>query len=164
MSTRMKRSKTKPSHGQEITIRRARAADLPALNELYAQLHLDDYGSYGVTRRKMRQAFENIVSNGDYALMVAEQNGTIAGTLHMLIFRHLGHGLRPMAIVENVVVDLRYRSKGIGERLMNSALTIAKKNRCYKMSLTTHRTRRRAHRFYERLGWKRSHHGYTMEL
>ena len=35
---------------------------------------------------------------------------------------------------------------------------------CSLMQLTTHRTRDRAHRFYERLGYEPSHKGYKKML
>jgi GNAT superfamily N-acetyltransferase len=48
--------------------------------------------------------------------------------------------------------------------MMAAAVKIARRNRCYKMSLTTNLKRDRAGRFYERLGWRRTHFGYSIEL
>lgn len=147
-----------------VRVRRARLADLPALDRLYRELHLDEYDEFASTAAKFRSAFGSIARNRDHHLLVAEQSGRVVGTLHLLMFRHLGHGLRPVAIVENVVVRSGLRSKGIGERMMAAAGTIAQANGCYKMSLTSNIQRPRAHRFYERLGWRRTHFGFSFDL
>jgi GNAT superfamily N-acetyltransferase len=147
-----------------IRVRRAGAADLQALIGLYQELHLDDYWYRSPSLAEMRRAFAAIARNRDHELLVAEGGGEIIGALHLMIFRHLGHGLRPVGVIENVVVAAAHRSRGVGELMMAAADKIARRNRCYKMSLTTNLKRDRAHRFYERLGWRRTHFGYSLEL
>ncbi len=112
----------------------------------------------------MRRAIRALAHEPDQTLLVAVKDGRIVGTNHVLIFRHLGHGLRPAAIVENVVVDADYRGVKVGEQLMAEAVTIARRHNCYKVSLTSNRKRRDAHRFYQRLGWRWTHLGYTLAL
>lgn len=165
----MNREKPAPTwpraHAAErIRIRKARASDLAALTALYAELHLDDYDYRPPTARAMRTAFDAIANNRDHHLVVAVASGKVVGSLHVMIFRHLGHGLHPAAIVENVVVSASQRSRGIGELLIIEAVRIARRRGCYKLSLTTNVRRARAHRFYERLGWRRSHFGYSLGL
>jgi GNAT superfamily N-acetyltransferase len=147
-----------------IKVRKARATDLAALNALYQQLHLHDYTYRAPAVAEMRAAFRAIARNRDHHVLVAISAGKVIGTIHVMIFRHLGHGLRPVAIVENVVVDAKMRSRGVGEKLIEAAARIARRNQCYKMSLTTNLKRRRAHQFYERLGWEKSHFGYSFKM
>ena len=143
-----------------VRIRRALPGDARELDGLYAQLRGRDYASPGTA--KMRRAIRALARERDQTLLVAVKDGRIVGTNHVLIFRHLGHGLRPAAIVENVVVDADYRGAKIGEQLMAEAVTIARRHNCYKVSLTSNRKRRGAHRFYQRLGWRWTHLGYTL--
>ncbi len=147
-----------------LRVRRARVADLLALGRLYAELHLDDYSNLKPSPARLVKAFRALARNRDHHILVAEREGEIVGTVHLLIFRHLGHGLRPAAIVENVVVSCAHRSQRIGETMLAEAARIARANRCYKMALTTNVARKRAHRFYERLGWRRTHYGYSLGL
>ncbi len=147
-----------------IRVRRARVADLPALVGLYKELHLDDYSYRSPSLGEMRKAFAAISRNRDHQILVAERGGEVIGALHLMIFRHLGHGLRPLGVVENAVVATSHRSRGVGELMMAAADKIARRNRCYKMALTTNLKRDRAHRFYERLGWRRTHFGYSIDL
>jgi GNAT superfamily N-acetyltransferase len=147
-----------------ILIRRARKSDLPLLQALYDQLHLKTYLSMRVPPAKFGFAFNRISRSRNHSILVAETAGRVIGTCHLIIVPHLGHALKPFAVVENVVVDAKSRSAGVGERLMEAATEIARHHRCYKMALTTNVARLRAHSFYERLGWKRTHFGYSLGL
>src|SRR5579862_2302001 len=149
---------------QAVQIRRVRKADLARLQELYDQLHLNTYLSLRVPRAKLAAAFERLARDRNHAILIAEVAGKIVGTCHVIIVPHLGHALKPMAIAENVVVDASARSMGIGEKLMAAAAGIARRRGCYKMALTSNVARPRAHKFYERLGWTRTHFGYSLGL
>jgi GNAT superfamily N-acetyltransferase len=145
-----------------VKIRRAKLGDGSAIEQLYRQLHEGDYISPGAA--KMQRALRALLRKRDETLLVAAKDGRIVGSTHVLIFRHLGRALRPVAIVENVIVDANFRRAGIGEQLMAAAIQIARRQNCYKLSLTTNRKRKPAHRFYERIGWNRTHFGYTFSL
>jgi len=144
-----------------VLVRRARETDLPALAALYHELDLQGF-THEASARAMRKPFRLLARDRNHHLLIAEHRGEAVGTLHVLIFRHLGHGSRPAAIVENVVVRSGFRSQGVGEQLLDAACQIATAERCYKIALTSNRQRRRAHRFYKRLGWRRTHFGYSI--
>lgn len=145
-------------------IRRARESDLPAIDSLYHQLKPGEYERYAPRPAKFRAEFRKISRSRNHHLMVADFAGQIVGTIHVLIFHHLGHATRPSAIVENVVVADTMRSQGIGEKMLEAAKAVALRERCYKAALTSRRYRLAAHRFYERAGWKHSHAGYSIYL
>jgi GNAT superfamily N-acetyltransferase len=97
-------------------------------------------------------------------LLVAERRGRIIGTLVLVIAPNLSHHSKPYAIIENVVVDESQRSKGVGEALIGHAVAEAQRAGCYKVSLTSNKRRTEAHRFYERLGFKRTHEAFRIDL
>jgi GNAT superfamily N-acetyltransferase len=117
-----------------------------------------------VSAAKLASAFERLARDRNHTILVAEAAGKIVGTCHVIIVPHLGHALKPFAIVENVVVDAGARSSGIGQHLMTAAGELARRRGCYKLALTTNVARSRAHRFYARLGWTRTHFGYSLGL
>jgi GNAT superfamily N-acetyltransferase len=143
-----------------VRIRSARIGDESQIEELYRQLHEADYISPGATA--MRRALRALLKRPDEILLVALENGRIVGTNHILIFRHLARALKPAAIIENMVVDARARGAGVGQKLMDAALKIARRRGCYRLSLTSNRKRPKAHRFYEKFGMRRTHYGFTM--
>jgi GNAT superfamily N-acetyltransferase len=152
------------SDTSSIQIRRARKSDLLRLQELYDQLHLKNYLSLRVPKMRLATAFHRLARDRHHAILVADAAGKIVGTCHVIVVPHLGHALKPFAVVENVVVDANARSLGIGEHLMTAATDFARHRGCYKLALTSNLARPRAHKFYARLGWKRTHLGYSLLL
>jgi GNAT superfamily N-acetyltransferase len=147
-----------------IRIRRARKSDLVRLQQLYDQLHLNNYLSLRVPKARLVAAFDRLARDRNHTILVAEVAGKIVGTCHVIVVPHLGHALKPFATVENVVVDAHSRSAGIGHHLMSAAGDLARRRGCYKLALTSNIARDRAHRFYERLGWTRTHFGFSLGL
>jgi GNAT superfamily N-acetyltransferase len=150
------------SDNSSIRIRRARKSDLPRLQALYDQLHLNNYMSFRASPANLAAAFDRLARDRNHTILVADIAGKIVGTCHVIVVPHLGHALKPFAIVENVVVDADARSSGIGQHLMAAAGALARRSGCYKLALTSNIARPRAHKFYERLGWTRTHFGYSI--
>jgi GNAT superfamily N-acetyltransferase len=109
-------------------------------------------------------AFAQIEKDPNHQLIVAEQNGEVVGTLHLMFLPSISYqgGLR--AQVESVRVDRRFQNQGIGSAMMRWTIDRAKQRGAHVIQLTTHQTRRDAHRFYERLGFKGSHLGMKLTL
>ena len=73
----------------------------------------------------------------------------------LVIVPNLGHDGAPYALIENVVVDEAARGAGHGERLLRYMIDEARAAGCYKVVLTSRKSRQDAHRFYERIGFER---------
>ena len=151
---------------QDIAFRLATRQDLPSIVRMLAD---DDLGS---RRERVENplpesyysAFEQIHKDPNHELVVAERNGEVIGTLHLMFLPSISFqgGLR--AQIESVRVDRRFQSQGIGSAMMKWAMDRAKQRGAYVVQLTTHNSRLDAHRFYERLGFKGSHLGMKMSL
>jgi N-acetylglutamate synthase-like GNAT family acetyltransferase len=145
-----------------VRVRTARARDLEEIAALYRELHLDSYGKLAVPRTRIRRAFRQLARDRHHRILVAERGGKVIGTLHLIVVPHLGHGLKPFGVVENVVVSAGERTSGVGRAMLAAAGEIARKAGCYKLTLTSNVRRMRSHRFYARLGWRRTHYGYSL--
>lgn len=150
----------------QITFRLARRTDLPSIVRLLAE---DGLGSqrerYEVPLSKSYSiAFEQIDADPNHELVVAELNGEVIGTLHLMFLPSISFqgGLR--AQVESVRVDKSYRNHGIGDEMMKWTIQRARARGAHVVQLTTHRSRADAHRFYERLGFNSSHLGMKLSL
>lgn len=146
-----------------VTVREATEEDIPRLLVLYSQLALTP-GERPFTDAHSEpgfRAFRNMTSVPGYHLLVAEDDGEIAGTLVLVILPGLAHGISHWAVIEYVVVDEALRGRGIGEQLMERAADLARAARCYKIMLGSNKQRADAHRFYRRIGYKATHEGFT---
>src|SRR5260221_14351707 len=150
----------------DIVFRLAKRNDLPAIVRMLAD---DDLGSQreryeNPLPESYYAGFEQIDRDSNHELVVAELNGKVIGTLHLMFLPSLSFqgGLR--AQVESVRVDKLYQSKGIGSDMMRSSIERAKSRGAHFVQLTTHKSRADAHRFYERLGFKGTHLGMKLSL
>jgi GNAT superfamily N-acetyltransferase len=145
-------------------IREATADDLPRLVELLFDLSQMGETPQGVLEPvSPRQVAVLAEMQADPRIIcwVIEVGGKVAGSLVFYLLPNLSHGARPGAIVENVVVDPAQRGLGLGRLLMEHAEAEARARGCYKISLTSNRRREDAHRFYDGLGYHRSHVGFS---
>lgn len=83
---------------------------------------------------------------------VSENNDLIAGILTLAIYR-VPTGLR--SIVEDVIVDEKFRRRGIAEALLKHAVEIAREASAGNISLSANPSREAAHRLYQKLGFSR---------
>lgn len=149
-----------------LFFRRAARADLPAIVRMLAE---DDLGSQreqfaNPLPESYLSAFESIDLDPNHELIVAEQNGEVIATLHLMFLPSLSYQGGTRAQVESVRVDRRFRNQGIGREMMLWAIERARQRGCHLMQLTSHATRKNAHRFYERLSFTISHAGMKLNL
>ena len=151
---------------EEILFRLARRADLPSVVRMLAD---DDLGSQRERYEtplpeSYYSAFEQISRDPNHELIVAERDGEVIGTLHLMFLPSVSFqgGLR--AQVESVRVDQRLQGQGIGSEMMTWSMERARQRGAHMVQLTTHKSRAAAHRFYERLGFKGSHLGMKLSL
>ena len=149
-----------------ITIRRARRDDVGTIVAMLA----DD--ALGGPRERIEDplpssyftAFERLDRDENIQLVVAEQGGAVIGCLQLCILPGLSSQGASRGLIEDVRVASHLRSRGIGERLVQWAVTEARGKGCKLVELLTHHTRVDAQRFYERLGFARSHVGMTLRF
>ena len=149
-----------------LKFRQAAREDLPEIVRLLA----DDF--LGATRERYEnplpdgylRAFEEIAADKNNLLIIAEMNGEIVGTFQLTFTPSISFQGGKRATVESVRIDKQYRGQGIGRELMLFAIKRAREAGCVSMQLTTNAERADAHRFYENLGFKKSHLGMKLSL
>lgn len=88
----------------------------------------------------------------DHAALVAEEDGRVIGWVHVAIYTSLESGR--VATIGGLIVGEGHRSGGIGAELLTAAEAWARENGAAKMVVRSRVTRERAHRFYEREGYR----------
>ena len=149
-----------------ITIRRARRDDVGAIVAMLA----DD--PLGAARERIEdplpaayiRAFDQLDRDPNIQLVVAEEAGVVVGCLQLCILPGLSSQGASRALIEDVRVASPRRGCGIGEQLVRWAVSEARGKGCALLELLTHHSRTDAQRFYERLGFHRSHVGMTMRF
>jgi len=149
-----------------VTIRRACREDVGKIVAMLA----DD--ALGRARERIEtalpdsyfQAFARLEADPNITLVVAEEAGVVVGCLQLCVLPGLSSQGASRALIEDVRVDSARRSRGIGEQLVRWAFDEARAQGCKLVELLTHNTRIDAQRFYQRLGFARSHVGMTIRF
>lgn len=85
------------------------------------------------------QHFSNYVntlnSNDNHFTKVIEHHNTIVATATLLVEPKLIHNLSYVGHIEDVVVDSRYRGSGLGRKIVENLVEMAKTRGCYKVIL-----------------------------
>jgi ribosomal protein S18 acetylase RimI-like enzyme len=149
-----------------LKFRQATREDLPEIVRMLA----DDF--LGSQRERYEnplpesyiKAFEEIEADKNNELIVADADGAIVGSLQLTLTPSISFQGGRRATVESVRVDEKLRGRGIGRELMLYAIDRAREAGCISMQLTTNAERADAHRFYEKLGFNKSHLGMKLNL
>ncbi|MGA7807892.1 GNAT family N-acetyltransferase [Bradyrhizobium sp.] len=151
----------------QVTIRHARRDDVGAIVLMLA----DD--ALGRARELLDEplpasyvhAFDRLDADPNIQLVVAQDDsGAVVGCLQLCILPGLSSRGASRALIEDVRVASHCRGRGIGEQLVQWAIAQARARDCRLVELLTHHTRVDAQRFYERLGFQRSHVGMTIRF
>ncbi|GAA4220775.1 GNAT superfamily N-acetyltransferase [Sagittula marina] len=150
----------------DLLIRPARLTDIGVILALLAN------DTLGQTREVVGEtvdagyidAFNAIARDENQHLMVAEADGRVVGTFQLSYLPGLSHQGAWRAQIEAVRVATDLRGQGLGRQMMIWAIEAAQARGCRMVQLTSHKTRHDAHRFYESLGFARSHAGFKRVL
>lgn len=147
-------------------IRTATENDLPRILELYQQLAIppveDDSLDNPVLDSHVH-AFDDIIALPGCEVAVVEEDGNVIGTAMLMIVPNLSHNGKPWIIVENVVIDNKYRRTGAGKLLMEYVKEKALATGCCKIQLMSDKRRsEEAHKFYKAIGYNATAEGFRM--
>lgn len=131
-------------------IREITPSDLDGLLKLYTQLHENEIPD---KTDDVLMLWNRIISDKDHHIIVAEEDGKIVSSCVCVIVPNFTHNQRSYALVENVVTDENYRSRGLATACLDYAKNIAQKENCYKIMLMTGSKKESTLNFYRRAGY-----------
>jgi GNAT superfamily N-acetyltransferase len=150
-----------------LTIREARREEVGAIVRLLADDQLGS-GREVVADPPLPaylEAFDKIAADPRNLLAVAEDEaGRVVGTLQLTFIPGLSNQGAELALIEAVRVDSGLRGQGLGAQMIAWAMDEARRRGCRNVELFTHNSRIDAQRFYERLGFEKSHAGMRRAL
>lgn len=128
-------------------VRIARPDDATSIARLYAQLVNNPQVDV------LPERIAEISGNADVALLVCEHEGQVCGTAMVFLCADVMFKSQYFAVVENIVVDVAARGRGIGRVLVRHIESLCLARDCSKIMLLSSVEREQAHRFFERAGF-----------
>jgi GNAT superfamily N-acetyltransferase len=109
-------------------------------------------------------AFDALACDPHHRLIVAEIDGEVVGTMQITFLPGLANNGLWRGQIENVHVRADRRGRGYGGEMVQWAIARCREQGCGIAQLTSNKLRTDAHRFYERLGFTKSHEGFKLPL
>ena len=131
-------------------LREAVQEDLFELLNLYLSLHEKEIPEDSL---HLQQVWNEMISDQRHHVIVKEVEGRIASSCICVIIPNLTRGVRPYALIENVVTREEDRGKGYASSCLQYAKKIAKEENCYKMMLLTGSKNESTQNFYKGAGY-----------
>lgn len=133
-----------------MVIREVKKSDLDGLQELY--LHLHEKEKLPETP-ELTALWNEIIADENYHILVGEVDDKIVSSVTVIVIKNLTRGMKPYALIENVVTHKDYRCRGYAQALMKKAVEIAAGSGCYKVMLLTGSKDEHTLKFYEKCGF-----------
>jgi GNAT superfamily N-acetyltransferase len=109
-------------------------------------------------------AFREVSADPRNHLVVADIGGEVAGTLQLTYIPGISRMGTERAQIEAVRVGAAHRGRGLGREMIAWAVGQARERGCGLVQLTSDKRRFDAIRFYESLGFERTHEGLKLSL
>ncbi len=145
-------------------LREARRDEVPLIIAMLLDDHLGKGREDMSDMTPYLKAFDAIVADPFNTQYVWDENGDVLGCLQLTVIPGLSQQGAWRAQIEGVRVSGAKRGSGIGHKMMHAIMTIARERGCAQMQLTTNKVRHDAQRFYETLGFEKSHEGMKVKL
>ncbi|MDQ1081088.1 GNAT family N-acetyltransferase [Pseudoroseomonas cervicalis] len=133
---------------EAVAIRPAVAEDLPGMLALYRHLAPEDPA---VAPAEATATWAALLRRA--SVFLAEAEGQPVASCTLVVVPSIMRGLRPYALIENVVTHAGWRRRGLGHAVLGAALDQARREGCYKVMLATGSQNPGTLRFYATAGF-----------
>lgn len=141
-----------------VSVRHAEESDEASVYELVTALM-----AVSLDQRSFHEIFARNLRDDKVLYYVVERDGFVIGFASLHIEPQLHHaGL--VGEIQELIVHETVRDKGIGAQLVSQLEQEAEKQGCVSIEVTTKNFRVDAQRFYEQVGFKRTHVNFTKDL
>jgi GNAT superfamily N-acetyltransferase len=149
-----------------LTFRRAVEADLPFIVRLLTEdaVRVTDDRPDEPFHPRYVAALRELEADPNQMMMVAMLDGETVGTIQLTFIPGISGLGTKRCLVEAVHISPASRSKGLGSEMIQWSIGQARERGCGMVQLTSNKKRLDAHRFYERLGFLKSHEGFKYYL
>lgn len=142
-----------------IDIARVEESDLEAISRLH--IH---FWSEPSDVAAMARTLRSLEDDPSHIFLAARLDGTCVGTATGVVCHGLYGGFDTYLVIEDVVVDLAHRRRGIAAALVRELERFARENACRQMIVLSESVRLDAHGLYAALGFESRWTGFKKKL
>ncbi len=135
----------------KFIVRKAEEKDMNAIECLYEEKRDYPYSHFG---REKRDAFREIISDGNHHVFIGERNGNICAYLSMRTERRFENFMKPSAVISDIrAAD---NEPEILCAILSRAIAVAMENECCEILLYDKKIRAETNSVYSICGFRES--------
>ena len=139
----------------ELSILPASKNDVDAICHLLAELFVQE-ADFAANADKQANAVNAILASPEQGqILVLKIDKQLVGMVSLLYLISTAMGGK-VAMLEDMIIAPEQRSQGLGQQLLNAAITFAQEQGCLRITLLTDADNQRAQQFYQRQGFVHS--------
>lgn len=142
----------------QLDITRVVLSDIDSVYDLICDLEKNTF-----EKVKFKSLFDQNVANPDLIYLVARFENKIIGFIGVHIQGLLHHCSR-VAEIQELVINVDYRGKNVGQELIRAAEKICSEQGIVEIEVTSNKKNERAHQFYMNNNYSASHFKFTRKL
>lgn len=143
-----------------MSLRMAEERDLGEIGRVLGSLQR--FVGVGVAEAdRLGRVLTEIIESPHAALIVAADGSSLAGVISLWFRPNLLHA-GDVALIDELVVDERFRRQGVGASLVAEAIRVARSRGCIEVEVSTERGNEGARKLYARFGFEER--GLQLEL
>lgn len=113
---------------------------------------------------EFRKLITKYLKDANKTILVARYRDVeVVGLVSIMFLSRLNYNTKEMYIPELVVLE-KYQNKGIGKKLVEYCVMLAKEKNCHRIRLESGNKRINAHSFYKNIGFEQSGLSFTKNL
>jgi len=148
---------------ENITIREATDKDIPIILGLLYELGRPKAQTDSDVET-FRKLVKNYLVESDKKILVAILDDMkIVGMISMMFLSRLNRDTLEIYVPELIVLE-KFQHQGIGKKLLNFCIALAKEKKCHRIRLESGNQRTESHKFYKHLGFEQSALSFTKNL
>ena len=147
---------------ENITIREASSKDIPVvLGLLYELGRPKPHNDYDIN--PFEKLTKTSIADSNKKILLVEFDREIIAMVSIMLLQRLNQTTLELYIPE-LIVRNKFQNQGIGKKLINSCISIAKEEKCHRIRLESGNQRKDSHKFYKKLGFEQSGLSFTKNL
>lgn len=107
-----------------------------------------------------KKLVKKYIKDSDKQILVAQVNDKIVGMVSIIFLSRINQITFELYIPELVVAQ-NYQKQGIGKKLIESCIELAREKNCHRIRLESGNQRKESHEFYKQLGFEQSSLSFT---
>ena len=143
----------------DISIKKATKNDIPCILELLYELGRPKPQN-SIETALFEKKMQTYLSDIDKQIFVAKLEGILVATVSIIFLLRLNQKTLEMYIPE-LIVAKNYQGKGIGKKMIDFCISLAKKKNCHRIRLESGNQRKKSHQFYLKCGFEHTSHSFS---